>query len=332
MSRREFSPFPAGRPPRPPASPPGSPLPEETRLAGEVLRVIFANSENGYGVVVVARANGPGEAIVAGNLAGAMPGAELQAEGYWQDHPRFGRRFQATSTHFAPPASDLGIQRYLASGCLPGVNEITAQAIVKHFGRETLEILDHFPKRLLEVPGIGKKKQAAIAKAWKELSASRDEEVFLLGLGISPAMAQRIIKHYEPVSASQIVRRNPYRLAQDIEGVGFQTCDHIALGLGVTPASPMRVSCGLAYTLRQSTLFGHVFLPKASLLQEALKLLDVPPEALEAGFHEALVRGLFLALQFPGEQELLCYPRELASQEQNLALMLLHHLQQRFPA
>ncbi len=326
------SPFPAGDAPRPPSSRTDTPLPEETRLTGQVQRVIFANGENGYGVVVIERADAPGEAIVAGNLAGAMPGVELQAEGVWQNHPRFGRQFQATSTYFAPPATVLGIQRYLSSGCLPGVNEVTARAIVHHFGEKTLEVLDTSPGRLLEVPGIGKKKQAAIHRAWQEISASRNEEVFLLGHGISPAMAQRIIHHYEPASASQVVRQNPYRLAQDVEGIGFQTCDRIARSLGITPASPMRISCGLAYTLRQSTLSGHVFLPKPRLFQEAQKLLNVPPEALEAGFEEALARAFFLALQFPGEPELLCYPRDLEAQERELAKMILHHLRQRFPS
>ncbi len=329
---RESSPFPSGHAPRPPAARSGGPLPEETCLIGQVLRVVFANPENGYGVVVLQRADGRGEATVAGSLSGAMPGVELRAEGSWQDHPRFGRQFQATATQFLLPATALGIQRYLASGCLPGVNEVTAKAIVKCFGEESLEILDHSPRRLLEVPGIGKKKLAAIQKAWKEISASRSEEVFLLGHGISPALAQRIIQHYDPVSASQIVRQNPYRLAQDVEGIGFQTCDRIAQSLGVTPESATRVSSGLAYTLRQSTLFGHVFLPKTRLLKDAQEHLGaLSPEAMEAGFEEALARALFLALQFPGEEELLCYPRDLEGQERNLAQMLHHHLQQRFP-
>ena len=328
-----------GHAPHAPALPlvPG-PLPEESAITGQVLRVVYANPENGYSVVLVRRADGGGEAILAGALAGALPGGDLKAEGTWKTHPRHGRQFVVSSVQFILPTSTLGIQRYLASGCLPGVNEATAKKIVDHFGEKTLEVLDHAPRRLLEVPGIGVKKLEGIREGWENISANRAEEIFLMGHGISPALAQRIISQYDPKknprargSASQIVRQDPYRLARDVEGIGFLTCDRIAASMGITPDSPKRVAAGLDYALRQSTLSGHVFLPMGRLFREAGKLLEVPPEALGQGMEHALSLNLFQALQFPGEEELLCYPAGLAGMEENLARRIHCHLRQTFP-
>ncbi len=311
---------------------PTGPLPDETELTGQVLRSLFTNPENGYGVVILKRADGGEDACLAGNLAGVMPGVEVQVTGHWVDHPKHGRQFQVETSTYLLPRNISGLERYLASGILPGVNEATAEAIVKQFGKDTLNVLDNHPERLKEVPGIGAKRYQGIVDAWKKASGSREELIFLEGLGISPLLAQKIITKYEGQSAAQLVRQNPYRLARDVEGVGFLTSDRIASSLGIAQNAPIRIASGLAYALDQASLDGHVFLPKCQLFDKSAKLLNVPLEVMEMGYQEALACRSIVAYLFPDCPEPLCYLPEMAWHERTLARLVHIHLQNQFPA
>ncbi|MCQ2396606.1 MAG: ATP-dependent RecD-like DNA helicase [Lentisphaeria bacterium] len=310
---------------------PEGPLPEETELTGQVLRTIFQNTVNGYGVLVLKRADGKKEACLAGNLAGATPGVELHVQGHWTDNPKFGRQFLVENSKVLLPKSKSGIERYLASGILPGINESMASIIVARFGENTLDVLDHAPERLREVPGIGEKRFQSILEAWAKASVNRAEFIFLEGLGLSPAMSQKIISYYEPQSASQIVKGNPYRLTRDIEGIGFLSADKIANSLGIAQDANVRIASGLAYTLDQASLLGHVYLPKSRLMDDAAKLLMLPHENIEKGFDEAIACGIIIALQFPDSQEPLCYLPIMAADEKKLARFIHAHLFNKFP-
>ena len=316
----------------PPTLPTTTPLPNETELTGTVLRTVFANPENGYGVVTLKRADGLADACLAGNLAGVMPGVEVQVTGHWTDHPKFGRQFQVETSKYLLPTSASGIERYLASGVLPGINEVYAKAIVRKFGDKTLDILDHHPERLSEVPGIGGKRLQAIVDAWGKAAESREEMIFLEGLGISPAMARKIINRYPGRSPSQLVRQNPYRLAREVEGIGFLTSDRIAASLGIAQDAAIRIASGLAYTLDQSSQSGHVYLPKSRLLDEAARLLNASPDALDKGYQEALACHAIVALQFPEEPEPSCYLPRMEDGETNLAVLVNAHLANHFPS
>ncbi len=310
---------------------PSLPHPETETVVGQVSRVVFSG-ESGYGVVIVKRSDNDEEACLVGNLSGVMEGVEIEAEGGWTEHPRFGRQFKVTSAHFLLPKSRKGIQKYLASGVLPGIHEVTAQAIVKCFGDKTLEILDKAPGRLIEVPGIGKKRLKSILESWQKVVDERDQQIFFLEHGISSAMAQKIIQKYAPRNAAQLVQNNPFRLERDMEGIGFLTCDRVASSLGFTPDSTKRLSSGITYTLRQASLSGHVCLPLSQLLQQSEKLLQVPRETLlKNGYGAALQNGQLLSLQFPGEAEPLCYIPDMELQERQLARLINTHLLQKFP-
>lgn len=306
------------------------PLPEENELTGEVLRSVFSNPENGYGVVVLKRADGKGEAMLAGSLSGVMPGVELCASGQWVDHPRFGRQFQVATSRFLMPRSLAGIRKYLAA-VLPGVSDVTAEAIVDRFGEGTLEVIDKTPEKLLEVTGIGRNRLARIIEAWKEEAASREDVTFLLGIGISYRKAHEIVAFYKGYSVEQVVTANPYRLGKDIEGIGFLTCDKLAGRLGIDPEAQIRVAAGLAHTLLMASQEGNVFLPKSRLLADTQVLLRLSDEALDRGYQEAIACNSISSMIFPDSEEPLCYLPEYEFQERSLAALLNAHLLNSFP-
>ncbi len=274
---------------------PSGPLPTEREVTGEVMRIVYANNENGYSVVRLRRLPVGEEVTLAGNLGGALEGMVIKAAGQWVDNPSFGRQFQVESTQAVLPRSTEGIQRYLASGLFPGINKKYAAAIVERFGQQTLEILDNYPERLAEVRGIGKKKVAAIRKSWAENTTDRESKVFLQGLGISPIMSDKIIKHYKEVPAVEVVRRNPYRLASDVEGIGFRTADVIAFKMGVERNSLQRLTAGIVFALDQASLEGHVCLERQPLIDKACQLLQVDSEDVAQGLEAALTEGAVIA-------------------------------------
>ncbi len=292
------------KPPRLPfATAPVGPLPSETAISGEVLRIVFANPENGWGVLRLRRHPSNQEVTLAGQIGGVLEGMQIDATGRWCDNPGYGRQFQVESLQAVLPRSERGIERYLASGVVPGINRQYAAAIVKHFGAETLRILDEEPERLREVRGIGPRKMESIRKHWQAESAGREAEIFLEGLGISPAFTKRILKQYTPVGAPEVVRRNPYRLAEEIEGIGFLTADRIAASLGVTRDSPQRLAAGVVYTVKEAALAGHTCLGRARLVAKVCETIQVKPQDAEHGLDLALQEGKLVAETADGQAD-----------------------------
>ncbi len=259
-------------------------------LSGSVERVTYYNEENGYSVIRLQPdsrgmlpfpyASGRDSLItLVGNMPEVNPGEHLRLSGRWLNHPRHGRQFQVESCEQTLPATTAGIKRYLGSGMVRGVGKVMAERIVDRFGEQTLDVIEFEPQQLRSVLGIGPKRVDGIVRAWAEQKAIKDVMIFLQGHGVSTSLATKIYKKYGDDSLN-VVRNTPYRLVQDIHGVGFKTADKIAQALGLAHDDPARIEAGIAYTLNRMAEEGHVYMPQDELEPEAAEILAVAPEKI----------------------------------------------------
>lgn len=259
-------------------------------LEGIVERITYYNDENGYTVLRLRPSGRAGPLVadqglvtVVGNLPEITPGESLKMRGEWTTHRDHGRQFKAESCEQVLPATIEGIKKYLGSGLIKGVGPVTAGRIVKKFGLETLDMLDHHPGRIRDVLGVGPKRAESIAQAWEDQKVIKQVMLFLQSHNVTTGLAVKIFKQYGD-SAIDIVQSNPYQLAADIFGIGFKTADKIARELGLPADAPSRIAAGVTYTLSQSADQGHVFLPQSALVREASALLAVKPEQVVEAF------------------------------------------------
>ena len=241
------------------------------KLTGEITRVLFVNPDNQYSVLHILTPDRKTETVCGTNY-GCSEGEYIEAAGRWVEHPEYGRQFKADSITAVLPESPVGLKRFLASGIIPGIGGKTAAAIVDYFGKETADILTNHPNRLREIPKLGMKKVTAIREAWKKYGERRNSAIFLQGLGITPAYCARLFKRYGD-AAAQMVKQNPYRLAQEVDGIGFLRADQIAASLGIAPDSPERLCAGAVHVLDMQTQHGHCCVPQELLQQEIGNLL-----------------------------------------------------------
>jgi len=252
-------------------------------LEGVVESLLFSSEDSGYAVV---RLRSGGQVVTAvGNLTAPIPGERLRLTGHWTNHPRFGAQFAVEAYESHAPATVEGIERYLASGLIPGIGAELARRIVQAFGAETLEVLERRPERLSEVEGIGRKRAAALTSAWREQREIRKVMIFLQSYGAGPALAARIYKRYGDRSIA-VVQENPYRLALDMSGVGFLTADRIARGIGIATDSPARAQAGVLHSLEETSGEGHLYYPRTALIQRCQKLLEIDREIIAAAVEE----------------------------------------------
>jgi exodeoxyribonuclease V alpha subunit len=253
---------------------------QQTRAAPPVTldavleRITYANEETGYTVARVATDRSGDLLTVVGPLLGAQPGESLRLRGRWASHSQYGRQFQVEAYDTVLPATIQGIRRYLGSGLIKGIGPKMAERIVEHFAEATLEVIEQAPGRLVEVAGLGRKRSGMITAAWEEQRAIKEVMVFLQGVGVSTSLAVRIYKTYRD-EAIDVVRREPYRLAGDVWGIGFKTADQIAQRLGIPHDSPERVKAGLQFALSEASDDGHCYLPETELITRAAGLLGV---------------------------------------------------------
>lgn len=248
-------------------------------LHGVVARIVFRNGETGSSIMRVTP-EGATEVVTACGASLAEIGEQVTVTGIWKRHPKYGFQIQAQSIVTARPATPEAIERYLASGILPGVGETLAKRMVAAFGAATLDVMDDEIERLREVHGIGEQKFESITTAWAAQKAAQAIMLFLADQGITHAMAVRIYKQYG-ASAIDRIRQNPYRLAADIRGIGFATADAIAARLGVPHDSPKRITAGLLHLADAATKQGNCGMTRASALTDAAELLDLPAELVE---------------------------------------------------
>jgi exodeoxyribonuclease V alpha subunit len=257
----------------------------DDRVEGTVERVTYSNEESGWTVLRLLVPGRRDPLPIIGNLPGAQPGEWISARGRFETHPDYGEQFRADSYRSEHPATLAGIQRYLGSGLVHGLGPALAARIAEKFGLQTLEIIDDHPERLREVEGIGPVRSERIQKAWAEQRRIRDVMVFLQSHGVTPLLAVRIFRQYGD-RAIQAVEENPYRLAQDIFGIGFKTADRIARSLGIEPSSPRRLQAGALHVLGQLSDEGHVCAPEPLLVERAAEALEAEPDLVTAALHE----------------------------------------------
>ncbi|MBC8123992.1 MAG: ATP-dependent RecD-like DNA helicase [Gemmatimonadaceae bacterium] len=258
-------------------------------LQGTVERVTYHNPQNGYTIARLSTPRAREPATIVGNFGLIQPGQGMRLEGTWSEHPQYGSQFQVETYRETKPATITGIEKYLGSGLIKGVGPVTAKRIVGHFGLETLEIIEQSIGRLIEVPGVGPKRVRDIQKAWVEQKAVKEVMVFLQAHQVSTVHAAKIFKTYGE-QAIQVVTENPYRLAQDIYGIGFRTADTIAHNIGIDPESPYRLRAGLTHTLQSATEDGHCYLPLEELIQKAAEILKAADLPALVNQTEALVK------------------------------------------
>lgn len=256
-------------------------------LEGIVERITFYSDETGYTVLRIKpnRVNNgllgkDGLATVVGTLPEIQPGESVRLSGQWASHKDYGNQFRAEAVEQIAPATVEGLKRYLGSGLIKGVGPVTAGRIVEQFGLETLTLLDTTPERLREVPGVGKHRTTLISRAWIEQKQIKEVMLFLQSHRVNTTLAVRIYKMYGDAAIEQ-VKANPYRLAQDIYGIGFKTADQIALSMGVPFTSPNRIAAGVIHTLNTFSEEGHTYAPRAELVPKTAVLLEVPINACE---------------------------------------------------
>ncbi len=254
-------------------------------LSGTIDRVTFHNPENGFAVLRV-QVKGKREPVsVVGALASVVAGEMLEATGSWMQDPEHGPQFKAEEIRTAAPQSIEGIEKFLGSGLVKGIGPHYARRIVAVFGDKTLQVIDDSPAFLKEVRGIGAKRIQQIRESWREQKAVRAIIVFLSAHGVGTNRAIRIYKTYGD-QAIDLVRSNPYRLASDIWGIGFQTADELAGRLGVPPASPLRARAAVRFVLQQLSQQGHCGHPEGAVVNRTIQLTGIGRDVvLEAAEH-----------------------------------------------
>jgi exodeoxyribonuclease V alpha subunit len=246
-------------------------------LSGIIERVTFHNPENGFVVLRVKAKGQRGLVTVVGQLASAVAGEYVDAAGAWTQEPEHGMQFKAEELRTTPPSTLAGIEKYLGSGLVKGIGPHYAKKIVDVFGERTLQVIDDSPAFLTEVKGIGPKRIQRIRESWGEQKVVRAIMVFLQSHGVGTARALRIYKTYGE-RAIDLVKSNPYRLASDIWGVGFQTADELAGRLGIDRSSPLRARAALRYVLQQLSQDGHCGYPEAGVKERTVDLTKIANE------------------------------------------------------
>ena len=287
-------------------------------ITGYIDHIIYRNEQNGYTVMQL-KLSGDREIDCVGTFPDVSPGATIEASGSYTEHAVYGKQFHITSFTEKIPEDAAAMERYLGSGAIKGIGAALAARIVAKFGADTLRILEDEPERLAEVRGISEKKAREIASQVTEKTDMRKAMIFLQKYGISLNMGAKIYQKYGQ-SLYQVLQENPYRLAEDITGVGFKIADEIAGRIGIQPDSEYRIRSGLYYVLLQSAGEGHVYLPREELFSRASYLLDVDASYMEKHLMDMALDHKVILKQ--RESEVMVYPSQHYYLELNTARML----------
>ena len=289
-------------------------------LQGYIEYITFSNADNGFLIAKFKEKQKKDLTTIIGVMPSVQPGEALSIEGDWKNHATFGRQFEVKNFVIEIPSDIVGIQKYLESGLVKGIGPVYAEKIVEKFGKETLDIIDEKPHRLLEVEGIGKKRIEMIRKNWEDQKIIRQVIIFLRTYGISPTYAQKIYKMYANASI-QKVKENPYILAKDISGIGFKIADNIAEKLGFEKTSPLRISSGIEYVLFELTSSGHTCYPLEDFLKTAQKILEVEDTLIKKELESLFLKKQVIKdfLDKDGEKKEFIWLQSFYFFEQNIA-------------
>lgn len=247
-------------------------------INGYVDHIIYRNTDNGYTVLVMIC--GEEELTCVGTFSDIAEGENIEAQGEFTDHPTYGRQFKVASFVEKAPQDETAIERYLGSGAIKGVGITLAARIVRRFKQDTFRVIEEEPERLAEVKGISERKAMEIAEQVNGKRDLRQAMIFLQQYGINTTLAVKIYNQYGQEVYS-ILQENPYRMADDIDGVGFRTADEIASRVGIRTDSDFRIRSGIQYALMQASGEGHTYLPMDELTRRTSSILDIEPEYIE---------------------------------------------------
>lgn len=242
-------------------------------IVGYIERITFQNPENGFTIAQLQEGRKRELSCIVGVMPSVCPGETIRCQGKWKQHLVYGQQFEVERFKTEIPATLAGIKKYLGSGLIKGIGSTYAKRIVDKFGIDTLEIIEKEPRKLLEIPGLGKKRLELITGCWSEQKSIRDVMIFLQSNGVSPAYAQKIYKIYGDKSIEK-VQANPYRLARDVKGIGFKTADIIAQTMGIDKESVQRIEAGIEHVLVELSGDGHVCYPHDEFLKAAETILE----------------------------------------------------------
>ncbi|MDL1968372.1 MAG: ATP-dependent RecD-like DNA helicase [Deltaproteobacteria bacterium] len=261
-----------------------------TALEGTLEQITYFNKESLYIIAKLKPGNTNNLVTVVGFMGGVSPGEALKIMGEWETHPKYGEQFRIKSYNVTLPESVEGIRNYLKSGIIKGIGHLMAGRMVKRFGADTLNVIENYPKKLLEVEGIGKAKAASISNAWKNHHAIRSLMQFLQEAGVKTSYSAILLKEYG-LDALNIIQSNPYCLATDIAGIGFYMADAIALKLGKLANEPERTRACIIHLIQQSANDGHVFAYMDQLTERCKNLFQIKSEAAEEAIEDLSASG-----------------------------------------
>ena len=286
-------------------------------LAGYVEHIIYRNADNGYTVLNLV--SGEDEITCVGIFSAIAEGENIEAQGEYTEHPTYGQQFKVTSFEEKAPEDEEAIERYLGSGAIKGIGLAMAARIVRRFKEDTFRIIEEEPERLAEIKGISNRKAMEIASQVNEKRDLRQAMIFLQQYGITMNVAVKVYQAYGQ-DVYGIIRENPYRLADDIDGVGFRTADEIAARVGIRMDSDFRVRSGILYTLLQASGEGHTYLPETELTPRASKLLNVTAEQVEKQYMDLAIERKIILKQMEDQTQI--YAASFYYMEANTATML----------
>lgn len=287
------------------------------KLAGYVEHIIYRNADNGYTVLNLV--SGEEEITCVGIFSAIAEGENIEASGDYTDHPTYGKQFKVESFEEKAPEDEEAIERYLGSGAIRGIGLALAARIVRRFKADTFRIIEEEPERLAEVKGISERKVMEIADQVNEKRDLRQAMIFLQQYGITMNLAVKVYQQYGQ-EVYGIIRENPYRLADDIEGVGFRTADEIAVRVGIRMDSDFRIRSGILYVLLQASTEGHTYLPEEELTRRTGQLLEVGEEQIEKQYMDLAIERKIIMKQ--GENQTQIYAASFYYMEANTATML----------
>ena len=276
--------------------------------------IIFRNENNLYTVATLNTQDG--KATIVGYIPFINIGETIRAEGEWIYHPSYGEQLEISNVSLVVPSTLNGIEKYLSSGLIPHIGPKTAKRIVEKFGLDSLDIIQYNPERLKEIDGIGDKKLKKIVEAFEEQGDLRNIMVFLQQYGITANYGMRIYKKYGKDTIN-IIKENPYRLSEDIFGIGFKTADKIAQNMGISLLSPYRIEGGIRFIINKYAGNGHSYVPKEELIQSTSELLGVENTLIEESIRDLAVKGVIHILNI--EEDILVYYTPFHIAENNVS-------------
>ena len=287
-------------------------------VKGYVERIKYRNEDNGYTILSVSGADDGEDYTLVGTFSMISEGELIEAVGREVLHPVYGDQIAVESYEILAPDDAVSVERYLSSGAIKGIGAALARRIVKKFKKDTFRIMEEEPERLAEVKGISERMAMAIADQMEEKRDMRQALMFLQEYGISVNMAVKIYKEYGPAVYS-VLKKNPYKLADDISGIGFRMADEIASKAGIAVDSDFRIRSGILYTLMQAAQEGHTCLPEEELLQGASELLGIEADRIASHLMDMQIEK---KIAIRGREPRMVYASRFYYMENNVAMML----------